>query len=145
MPRNGPAHVASRALRRAQRGGFRRLWQRGLKRVRCVAACAGLKGRVLLASEGINANLAGSREGITGLCELLEAHTLFGGIDFKLDTSDEDNAFGCAPWAAAGSAVACGGRGLALPEARSSTVSCAQWDLRRGDMTDASEPAARCA
>lgn len=43
----------------------------------------GLKGRVILATEGINATLAGEQAHIQRYMELMEQHPLFGGIDFK--------------------------------------------------------------
>jgi len=51
------------------------------------AASLNLTGRVLVANEGINANLASSEDGIAKLKELLEAHEILGGgkVDYKLD------------------------------------------------------------
>jgi UPF0176 protein len=53
----------------------------------------GLVGRVLLSLEGINSNLAGTASGITAFCEALSQHPLFGGIDFKLDSSSQARPF----------------------------------------------------
>ena len=53
-----------------------------------VASTLGLTGRVLVANEGINANLASKgSEGITKLKEQMEVHDILGGgkIDYKLD------------------------------------------------------------
>jgi predicted sulfurtransferase len=43
----------------------------------------GLKGRVLLATEGINATLAGSLDSINNFISFMSAHKLFNEIDFK--------------------------------------------------------------
>jgi len=43
----------------------------------------GLKGRIILATEGINGTLGGSRESIASYEAAMTEHPLFGGIDFK--------------------------------------------------------------
>lgn len=43
----------------------------------------GLKGRIILAQEGINGTVGGSAEACQAYKEAMEAHELFGGIDFK--------------------------------------------------------------
>lgn len=43
----------------------------------------GLRGRIILATEGINGILAGEAEHIDRYMELMSQHPLFGGIDFK--------------------------------------------------------------
>ncbi len=43
----------------------------------------GFKGRILLGTEGINATLGGSVEYVERFKEVMSAHPLFGGIDFK--------------------------------------------------------------
>lgn len=48
-----------------------------------ICADFGLKGRVILAHEGINATLAGPVEGLERYKALMNAHQLFGDIDFK--------------------------------------------------------------
>jgi predicted sulfurtransferase len=48
----------------------------------------GLKGRIILAHEGINATLAGTDEAIDCYIEQMNAHELFGGIDFKNNAGD---------------------------------------------------------
>lgn len=42
-----------------------------------------LKGRVLVASEGINGTLEGDLEDIEKYCRYMDSHSLFGGINFK--------------------------------------------------------------
>lgn len=49
----------------------------------------GLKGRVILGHEGINATLGGSHENTERYKQLMLAHPLFGGIDFKESEGDE--------------------------------------------------------
>ncbi len=49
----------------------------------------GLKGRIILATEGINATLGGSLEATESYKATMEAHPLFGGIDFKESEGDE--------------------------------------------------------
>lgn len=46
----------------------------------------GLKGRVILAHEGINGILSGSQENIDSYINIMNQHELFGGIDFKKNT-----------------------------------------------------------
>ncbi len=58
-------------------------WQRSL----CTAL--GVKGRIILATEGINATVGGSLESIESYKKALEAHPLFGSIDFKESDGDE--------------------------------------------------------
>ncbi len=58
-------------------------WQKSL----CTSL--GLRGRVILATEGINATLGGSDESINEYIETMNAHPLFGGIDFKTSPGDE--------------------------------------------------------
>ena len=55
-----------------------------------LATCTGLnlKGRIILATEGINGTLAGSVEATTLFINIMEAHPLFKKIDFK--DSEED-------------------------------------------------------
>jgi predicted sulfurtransferase len=50
----------------------------------------GLKGRVILAHEGINATLAGSTENISLYKNLMDSHPLFTGIDFKESQGNAD-------------------------------------------------------
>ncbi len=58
-------------------------WQKKL----CLSL--GLKGRIILATEGINATLGGSEEATQAYKDTMEAHPLFGGIDFKEAEGDE--------------------------------------------------------
>jgi len=44
----------------------------------------GLKGRIIIATEGINGTLAGSQEACNEYIEHMNAHELFNGIDFKI-------------------------------------------------------------
>jgi predicted sulfurtransferase len=60
-------------------------WQKKL------CAELGLKGRVLLAHEGINATLGGSQESINAYKETMNAHVLFGDIDFKESLGSDDH------------------------------------------------------
>lgn len=48
----------------------------------------GLKGRIILAHEGINATLGGLEENIERYKNAMEKHPLFGGIDFKESAGD---------------------------------------------------------
>lgn len=50
---------------------------------RSVCGELGLKGRVLIASEGINGTLEGDSEAIGKYCEYMDQHALFNGIKFK--------------------------------------------------------------
>lgn len=50
----------------------------------------GLKGRIILGHEGINATLGGSDAHVERYKELMNSHQLFGGIDFKESTGDEN-------------------------------------------------------
>jgi len=50
----------------------------------------GLKGRIILAHEGINATLGGSAENCERYKQAMEKHPLFGGIDFKESVGDEN-------------------------------------------------------
>ncbi len=52
-------------------------WQKEL------CSSLGLTGRVLLANEGINATLGGTKEATDAYVAAMNAHSLFGGIDFK--------------------------------------------------------------
>ena len=52
-------------------------WQKNL------CADLGLTGRILLAHEGINGTLGGSKEATDAYVQAMNAHPLFGGIDFK--------------------------------------------------------------
>lgn len=54
-----------------------RKWQRGL------CESLHLTGRIILAHEGINATLGGTDEEITKYVEVMQAHELFGDIDWK--------------------------------------------------------------
>ncbi len=49
-----------------------------------------LKGRVLIAAEGINGTLAGSAAAIDGYVETLRADARFADVDFKFSTGDEE-------------------------------------------------------
>lgn len=49
-----------------------------------------LKGRIILATEGINATLGGETEEINRYKELMNEHPLFGGIDFKESEGNAD-------------------------------------------------------
>ena len=51
----------------------------------------GLKGRIILAHEGINATLGGSREATEAYKAHMNSHELFGGIDFKEGEGDPDH------------------------------------------------------
>lgn len=51
----------------------------------------GLKGRVIIAHEGINATLGGSKEHIAEYVAELNQHPLFGGIDFKYGPGSADD------------------------------------------------------
>src|SRR4051812_1267925 len=57
-----------------------------------VALCRelGLKGRVILAHEGINATLGGQDTSIDRYKELMGQHPLFGNIDFKESAGSAD-------------------------------------------------------
>ena len=59
------------------------------------ATCTGLdlKGRVILATEGINATLAGSVEATTLFVKIMEAHPLFKKIDFKDSIEDSTHEY----------------------------------------------------
>lgn len=59
------------------------LWQKEL----CLSL--GLKGRVILATEGINGTVGGQEESIEAYIKSMEAHPLFGSIDFKEAAGDE--------------------------------------------------------
>lgn len=59
------------------------LWQRSL----CLKL--GLRGRIILATEGINGTVGGSDEATDTYIKEMEAHQLFGGIDFKTAPGDE--------------------------------------------------------
>ena len=50
----------------------------------------GVTGRIIIAHEGINATLAGSKEAIELYKKTLEAHELFGNIDFKESAGDTE-------------------------------------------------------
>lgn len=50
----------------------------------------GLKGRIILATEGINATLGGEKDHIDRYKDLMNYHPLFGGIDFKECDGDAD-------------------------------------------------------
>lgn len=52
----------------------------------------GLKGRIILGHEGINATLGGSESHIERYKQLMNNHPLFGGIDFK-ESNGDDNYF----------------------------------------------------
>jgi UPF0176 protein len=47
-----------------------------------------LKGRILIASEGINGTLSGTVENTQAYMDWMQAHPLFHGIEFKVDESD---------------------------------------------------------
>lgn len=49
-----------------------------------------LKGRIILAREGINGTLGGSTESIERYKSIMLGHTLFGNIDFKESLGNED-------------------------------------------------------
>lgn len=51
----------------------------------------GFKGRILIGTEGINATLGGTVEHIERFKEIMSAHPLFGGIDFKESTGSADD------------------------------------------------------
>lgn len=55
-----------------------------------ICADLGLKGRVILAHEGINATLAGTVENLERYKALMGEHELFGGIDFKESAGGAD-------------------------------------------------------
>jgi predicted sulfurtransferase len=57
------------------------------------ALCAELKlkGRVIIATEGINGTLAGAPEALEAYKQAMEAHPLFGGIDFKDSEGASEN------------------------------------------------------
>ncbi|MGN7479434.1 oxygen-dependent tRNA uridine(34) hydroxylase TrhO [Solibacillus silvestris] len=59
-----------------------------------LAACKeiGLKGRILVAHEGINGTVSGTIEQTKAYIEMMEAHPLFEGIVFKIDEA-EDHTF----------------------------------------------------
>ena len=50
-----------------------------------------LKGRVILAQEGINATLGGDPENIEHYKKAMDTHPLFGGIDFKESVSEHNH------------------------------------------------------
>lgn len=50
----------------------------------------GLKGRIILAEEGINATLGGQTEHVDRYMQLMNEHPYFGGIDFKECEGDAD-------------------------------------------------------
>lgn len=58
-------------------------WQRSL----CTEL--GLRGRIIVATEGINATLGGSDEATNEYVRQMNAHQLFGNIDFKTSPGDE--------------------------------------------------------
>ena len=64
---------------------FRELRQPLLERCRAL----GLKGTFLLAPEGINGTVAGSREGIDGVLDYLRAQPRFAGLAYKEARADE--------------------------------------------------------
>jgi len=57
-----------------------------LKWQKTTATDLGLKGRIILAHEGINGILSGSKESVDQYIQLMNEHELFGGIDFKIST-----------------------------------------------------------
>ena len=57
--------------------------QRILKWQRRLCGELGLKGRTILATEGINSTLGGTAENIERYKKAMEAHQLFKGIDYK--------------------------------------------------------------
>jgi len=57
-----------------------------LKWQKATATDLGLKGRIILAHEGINGILSGSKESIDQYIQCMNEHELFGGIDFKIST-----------------------------------------------------------
>jgi len=58
-------------------------WQKSL----CTSL--GLRGRIILATEGINGTLGGAKEAIDQYIQTMNDHPLFGGIDWKLSAGDE--------------------------------------------------------
>ncbi len=63
--------------------------QETLNWMKAICQALNLKGRVILAMEGINATLGGSIEATTLYTHILDAHPLFRGIDFK-DSIESD-------------------------------------------------------
>lgn len=57
------------------------------------ALCAELqlKGRIIIAHEGINGTLAGTHEALEAYQQAMEAHELFGNIDFKVSEGASEN------------------------------------------------------
>lgn len=55
-----------------------------------LCAQLGLKGRIILAHEGINATVGGSQENTQRYIQAMNNHDLFGGIDFKESDGDEN-------------------------------------------------------
>lgn len=60
-------------------------WQRRL----CTSL--GLVGRVIIAHEGINATLGGTQAALESYVAAMQAHELFGGIDFKISDGSGDD------------------------------------------------------
>lgn len=60
-------------------------WQRNL------CESLNLKGRILIATEGINGTLGGTPEAIEAYKQAMNEHPLFGGIDFKDSEGDQDH------------------------------------------------------
>jgi predicted sulfurtransferase len=65
--------------------------QQVLKWQRKLCSDLGLKGRILLAHEGINATLGGSDENIDRYKKLMDKHQLFDGIDWKESVGSADD------------------------------------------------------
>ena len=64
-----------------------------MKQQRTLCEELGLKGRIILAHEGINATLGGSAKAVAAYKEHMNNHELFAGIDFK-ESIEEPNASG---------------------------------------------------
>ena len=54
-----------------------------------LCSAAGLKGRIIIGDEGINGTVAGDSAAVQTYLDYMNAHALFGGIQYKTDTTDE--------------------------------------------------------
>jgi predicted sulfurtransferase len=62
-----------------------------LKWQKALCSKLGLKGRIIIAHEGINGTLGGLHENLMEYQNAMESHTLFDGIDFKITTNTQDH------------------------------------------------------
>lgn len=62
-----------------------------MKQQRELCESLGLKGRIILAHEGINATVSGPTESTNAYKEYMNTHELFGGIDFKESEGSDDD------------------------------------------------------